>query len=735
MFNCSVSFASLNVRGLKDLVKRKALFLFCKGRKPQCLLLQETHSSQEDVKFWSNQWGDRILFSHGTNKSAGVAVCFNRFPGDIIANRTDNQGHWLMVVLKIDGYFFILANIYGYRTIAQNKQMLEDITNTLSELKIIYPTDFILMGGDWNMSPDEWEDRWPTKFDSHHFNHTIGDFMNNNHLIDIWRSLNSGVKQYSWFKPNNTCKSRIDYWLVDQSLNEFVSDILISKAPLTDHCIVEIKLNPVDKISKKKGYWKFNSSLLRNKDYCTRIKELISETENNETIDSFCNKWEFVKYRIRECSIRVSKEMAREKRREEVNLFQEISKYCDKTELNDEERSKLLLLQGKLDDMFSKRAQGAFVRSRAKWIEEGEKNTSYFSNLEKRRQENKAISSLLINGVECKDNKTMENTVFAFYKNLYASAYSQLDSSKFLNEIKDFIPKIDGSSKYFCESDLKIEELDDVSLKLKLNKSPGTDGLTAEFYRFFWKEIRHLLFMAIQECILKNDLMTSMKQGLIILIPKQGKDKRLLDNLRPITLLNIDYKLLSGIIAARMKKCLPQIISETQSGFLAGRSIHNNIRLVLDLIEYSHLFVENGFIVFLDFYKAFDSVEHPFILETLKHFGFGLKFSNLISLLYNDINSCVSLEHGTCSRFAVKRGIRQGCNCSPLLFILVAELLSIRIKMIHSDGFNILGKHIIISQFADDTTLFLKDIRQISRALDSVSQFSKASGVKLNTNK
>lgn len=155
-----------------------------------------------------------------------------------------------------------------------------------------------------------------------------------------------------------------------------------------------------------------------------------------------------------------------------------------------------------------------------------------------------------------------------------------------------------------------------MSLRLSLNKSPGSDGLTAEFYRFFWKDIRLLLFKAIQECIERKELLTSMKQGLIILIPKQGNDKRLLDNLRPITLLNTDYKLLSGIIAARMKKGLSQIISETQSGFLGGRSIHNNIRLVLDLIDYSNIFVEKGFIVFLDFYKAFDSVEHQFILET-----------------------------------------------------------------------------------------------------------------------
>lgn len=188
--------------------------------------------------------------------------------------------------------------------------------------------------------------------------------------------------------------------------------------------------------------------------------------------------------------------------------------------------------------------------------------------------------------------------------------------------------------------------------------------------------------------------MPSMKQGLITQIPKHGKDKRILDHLRPITLLNIDYKLLSGCIAARLKEGLSQLIDETQSGFLNGRSIHNNIRPVLDLIDYSHVLAEEGFILFLDFYKAFDSVEHPFILTTLNYFGFGQKFINLIGMLYKDINSCVALEQGTCPRFQVNRGIRQGCNSSPLLFILVAELLSIMIKNNDIEGINILGKKI-----------------------------------------
>lgn len=171
-----------------------------------------------------------------------------------------------------------------------------------------------------------------------------------------------------------------------------------------------------------------------------------------------------------------------------------------------------------------------------------------------------------------------------------------------------------------------------------------------------------------------------MKQGVITLLPKPGKDKRYIDNLRPIALLNVDYKLFTMVFANRLKTDIKQIVSETQSGFIRNRSIHNNIRLVLDLIDYNYLIEDKGFILFLDFYKAFDSVEYSFIMKSLEYFGFGVKFIKVINMMYKDINSSVSLPLGTTRRFEVKRGIRQGCSCSPLLFILVAELLAVFLK-------------------------------------------------------
>lgn len=149
--------------------------------------------------------------------------------------------------------------------------------------------------------------------------------------------------------------------------------------------------------------------------------------------------------------------------------------------------------------------------------------------------------------------------------------------------------------------EFRIDELDAVLKKMDLNES---DSLTVNFYKYFWEDLRNILFEALKDCIIKKELMTSMKQGVITLIPKPGKEKQKLDNLRPI--LNKDNKLFSGSIAARLKKGIADIISDTQSGFIKGRVIHNNIRLVRDLLDYIDLIDYDGFILFLDFYKAFD---------------------------------------------------------------------------------------------------------------------------------
>lgn len=134
------------------------------------------------------------------------------------------------------------------------------------------------------------------------------------------------------------------------------------------------------------------------------------------------------------------------------------------------------------------------------------------------------------------------------------------------------IPVIDETFRDTCEEDLRIEEFDCTIKKIASDRSPRPDGITANFYKHFWEEIKIILFQAINECILKKELMTTMKKDLIKLIRKPGKDKRFLSNRRPITLLNRDCKIFTTVLAARLKEGILKIISTAQSGFLKGRS-------------------------------------------------------------------------------------------------------------------------------------------------------------------
>ncbi len=195
------------------------------------------------------------------------------------------------------------------------------------------------------------------------------------------------------------------------------------------------------------------------------------------------------------------------------------------------------------------------------------------------------------------------------------------------------IPKINDQNRELCEEPFNIEDLFNVVKRMPKNKSPGPDGLPFEFFKVFWDSIKFLLYDALIECLNNGELAESMKQGLICLIPKPNKDSSLLDNWRPITLLNSDYKILASVYAEKIKHCLANIISNTQSGFLKGRHISNNIRLIIDILDYSEFINKEALILFIDFYKAFDTVEHFFIFEALSKFGFGRSFINAI-LLY-----------------------------------------------------------------------------------------------------
>ena len=127
-----------------------------------------------------------------------------------------------------------------------------------------------------------------------------------------------------------------------------------------------------------------------------------------------------------------------------------------------------------------------------------------------------------------------------------------------------------------------------------------------------------------------NELSTTQKEGIITCIPKSNKDRKYLKNWRPISLLNCSYKLASACLANRLKTVLSDLISKDQTGFMAGRYIGENIRIIYDLLYFTEEENKPGLLLLIDFEKAFDSVSWTFINNVLDFFNFGVSFKEVI---------------------------------------------------------------------------------------------------------
>ena len=167
------------------------------------------------------------------------------------------------------------------------------------------------------------------------------------------------------------------------------------------------------------------------------------------------------------------------------------------------------------------------------------------------------------------------------------------------------------------------------------NKTPGTDGLPAKFYKTFWKDISTLLVLALNYAFESGCLSITQRRGVIKLIPKKDAKLYYIKNWCPITLLNTDYKIAAKALANRIKAVLPIIINNDQPGLMKNRLIGENIRLIDCIIQYAAKENIPSLLLFIDFEKAFNSLKWLFIVNSLCFFGFGPSNINWVKVPRN----------------------------------------------------------------------------------------------------
>ena len=177
-----------------------------------------------------------------------------------------------------------------------------------------------------------------------------------------------------------------------------------------------------------------------------------------------------------------------------------------------------------------------------------------------------------------------------------------------------------------------------------------------------------------------NELSISQRRGIITLIPKEDDSPLDLSNWRPITVLNCDCKIAIKAIAKRIESSLPKLVNLDQTGFIKRHYIGENTRLIIDIMEFTKKHNILAILVSLEFRKAFDSLEWPFMMRTLNIFKFGTSIQRWVSTFYTNIESAALNNGFLTDWFRPSRGVRQGCKLSPYLVILSAELMPSKIR-------------------------------------------------------
>uniref|UniRef100_A0A3Q3AE51 Reverse transcriptase domain-containing protein n=1 Tax=Kryptolebias marmoratus TaxID=37003 RepID=A0A3Q3AE51_KRYMA len=266
-------------------------------------------------------------------------------------------------------------------------------------------------------------------------------------------------------------------------------------------------------------------------------------------------------------------------------------------------------------------------------------------------------------------------------------------------------------------------------------RSPGVDGLTVEFYRAYWDLLAPDMLVVYNESLSTGSLPLSCRRAVITLLPKKG-NLRDIKNWRPVSLLCTDYKILSKALATRLGKAMEQVIHRDQTYCVPSRSMVDNIYLIRDVLEVSGSLGLQAGLISLDQEKAFDRVEHDFLWKTMKGFGFGEGLIAKIQVLYSDIESVLKINGSLCAPFRVCRGVRQGCALSGMLYSLSLEPLLQKIRSsVHGLVLPGFSNNIVLSAYADDVVVFIKDQQDVSVLTKITEKFSALSAARVNWGK
>ena len=380
-------------------------------------------------------------------------------------------------------------------------------------------------------------------------------------------------------------------------------------------------------------------------------------------------------------------------------------------------------------------------RSRTSWLKDDDRNTKYFHSRASHRRRRNTLSVVRLDTGELSSDPELIRTQFMnYYTELFTAAPLE-DVDVILEGIE---PSVTDEMNLRLTSPFSEHEIDTAMKQMAALKAPEPDGMPPVFYQSYWHVVGSDVSTAVLSCLNSGKLPPSLNHTYVTLIPKTKNPKRVTEY-RPISLCNVIYKLISKVLANHLKKVLPKVISDTQSAFVLGKLITDNILIAFETLHHMHnqrTGRMGSMALKLDMSKAYDRVEWGFLKQVMTRMGFHEKWISMIMECISTVSYSLLINGEPTGLITPTRGLRPRDPISPYLFLLCAEGLNGVLKTvanqgdIHGVSLCCRGPKITNLFFVDDSLLFCKATRVECQKIQDISWlYEKASSQKLNREK
>ncbi|GKV50356.1 hypothetical protein SLEP1_g57064 [Rubroshorea leprosula] len=589
--------------------------------------------------------------------------------------------------------------------------------------------NYCCIAGDFNSVRSAEERRGRSEHSN--YREDLNEFIELAGLVDLPLTR----RKFTWYRNDGSARNRLDRFLLSDGMLNFWGDCcqIGLNRTTSDHCPVMLK-----KVNSNWGPKPFRTLNCwdRHPEFIKVVEENWKSTEVEGWKGYVCK--EKLK-RLRNKLKKWNSEVFGSFENQIAEAAAKINEVDNKNEDGEITEEDILLRRERFSELWEawQRREVAWKqKTKLDWVQQGDVNSKLFHRVMNSNRRRKLIRGIYKDGVWIEEPSVVKQEVREYFNKIFQE--EQWDRPK-LGGLQ--FKQLNEEDSVWLEREVSAEEVKQVVWDCGGDKSPGPDGFSFHIIKSIWNVIEKDIVDFVQEFSRNGKLVRGLNSSFIVLIPKKDNPIDLKDY-RPISLIGSLYKILSKVLANRIKKVLPKVISGTQSAFLGGRQITDGILILNEVVEEIRRKKIGSFIFKADFEKAYDSVNWVFLDEMMRRLGFGEKRRLWIKECLQTASASVLVNGSPTEEFKMEKGLRQGDPIAPFLFLIVAEGLNVLIESavnkelfqgipIGSGGLNI--SHL---QFANNTVIMGKANPSNIKAVKGILRwFELISGLKINFNK